>query len=501
MVPRKFDIAILQVQARYVAFLAVFRSRRMAVLFLLGFASGLPLYLTGQLLSAWLTSAGVSIEGIATFSMVGLAYTFKPTWAWLLDRYELPFLGRRRGWILVSQIALVVAIIAMGLVDPVAHPGELAILAVVVAFLSASQDIVIDAYSVDLLAPEERAAGSAIYVIGYRVAMLLTGTLALFFADFVPWSVIYGVIGALMLVGVVATLMAVEPPAPSKPATTIAQAIYLPFTELFKRFGLGAVVVLAFVPLYKFGDSFAQSLLIPFFNRGLGFQWIEIALVYKIVAFVGIFAGGMSAGTLVARFGMRRMLFAFGILQASTNLLYALAAAAGKNYALFTTAVLVDNITGAMGTAAFVAFLMSVCTPGVSAMQMALLHSLSSVGQRVFGFLADDVVNRFHPQGFEQLASRFATVEEILRPKLDAALVQLQTTHFPDWIAYAKWQPFKDLAAYRKGLVGLVDPTGPAMITQQSWSYFFTVTALMAIPGLLLALVAGRKVAQSTPAS
>ncbi len=402
--------------------LAVFRSRRMAVLFLLGFSSGLPLYLTGTTLQAWLTAANVPLDEIAAFSLVGLAYTFKFAWAPLLDRYRLPYLGRRRGWVITAQVALVAAIVAMGLVDPVTDPGSLAALAVIVAVLSASQDIVLDAYTSDLLTPEQRAAGAAVFVIGYRVAMLVTGTLALFLADYLPWPVIYGVIASLLLIGVVGTLVAEEPAAPARPATTLVEAVYLPFVELFRRLGAaGAVGVLAFVAIYKFGDYFAQSLVIAFFRRGLGFDFGEIGLFYKIVGFAGILVGGLGAGALVARFGMPRMLVAFGILQACTNLLYAWLAAVGPSYPLFGAAVLCDSLTGAMGTAAFVAFLMSVCSPAVSATQLALLHSLSSVGQRVFGPFADDIVA---------------------------------------WL---------------------------------DWSGFFAVTATMAVPGLVLAVFAGRR--------
>ncbi len=373
----------------------------MAVLFLFGFSSGLPLYLTGQTLQAWMTSAGVELDKIAAFSLVGLAYTFKFAWAPLLDRFRLPFLGRRRGWVLVSQIGLIVAIATMGFVDPVSQPELLAILAVSVAVLSASQDIVLDAYNADLLTPEQRAAGAAIYVVGYRVAMLVTGTFALFLADYVQWPVIYGVVASLMLIGIIGTMLAEEPVAPARKPTSIIAAVYLPFVELFRRLGTrDAILMLAFVAVYKFGDFFAQALLITFFKRGLGFEFREIATIYKILGFTGMFIGGLGAGSLVARFGMRRMLITFGILQACTNLLYAWLALSGKSYVIFGAAVLCDNITGAMGTAAFIAYLMSVCSPTVSATQFALLTSLSSVGQRVFGPFADDVVTTVDWSGF-----------------------------------------------------------------------------------------------------
>ncbi len=493
---RKLVARVPQRHARWVSVLAIFRSRRMLVLFLFGFSSGLPLYLTGQTLQAWLTSANVSLADIAAMSLVGLAYTFKFTWAPLLDRYSLPFLGRRRGWVLVTQIGLVISIIAMGLMDPVKHPGHLAVLAVIVATFSASQDIVLDAYNADLLGPDERAAGAAIYVIGYRVAMLLVGTLALSLGEWVPWSVIYGVTGALVLVGVAATLMAEEPAAPARPARTLFQAVYLPIVVLFRRYHWGALGILLFVALYKFGDFFAQSLLIPFLKRGAGFDFLEIALFYKIMAFAAIFAGGMMAGSLVARFGLRRMLLAFGILQACTNLLYCALAQAGHSYPLLGTAVLVDNLTGAMGTAAFVAFQMSVTSRAVSATQLALMTSLTSLGQRVFGPFADDVVTTFDPDGLLRLVGIHADIRTAVLSHAEAALAgfdlrQLANFDLSSLLTY-DWAPLHALATAAKSFQFALIPEGNAAVSNQDWPFFFIVTALMAIPGILLAVVVAR---------
>jgi MFS transporter, PAT family, beta-lactamase induction signal transducer AmpG len=417
--------------------LEVFRSRRMAVLFVLGFSSGLPLYLTGSTLQAWLTSEHVPLERIAAFSVVGLAYTFKWAWAPLLDRYAWPFLGRRRGWVLVTQLGLVAAIAAMGMVDPDTQPVALAALAIAVAAFSASQDVVLDAYATDLLAPHERAAGSSVYVIGYRAAMMLTGTVALIMADHVSWRLIYTVMALLMGIGIIGTMFAEEPPPPAK-RITLAEAVYLPIVELARRFGVrGMAIVLAFVAVYKFGDFFAQALLVVFLKsgspvdlsqvppaelphefakamsslvvkRGAGFRFTDIALVYKLLGFTGIFIGGFAGGSLAARFGVRRMLIVFGVMQALTNLLYAWLAVTGKSYAIFGTAVLLDQLTGAMGTATFVAVQMSVCSPAVSATQYALLTSLTSVGQRVFGPLADNVVAAVGWSGFFACTSLMA---------------------------------------------------------------------------------------------
>ena len=381
----------------------------MGLLFILGFASGLPLYLTSQTLQAWLTDTGVPNSRIAALTLVGLAYTFKFLWAPLLDRFALPWLGRRRGWILTFQVGLVVAIGLMSLVDPVADPELLVAVAIAVAFLSASQDVVLDAYNADVLAPEQRAAGAAVYVLGYRTAMVVTGTLALLLTAYVSWSAIYMTMAALMAVCIAGTLLAEEPAVPAGRPRSLIESLYLPFLELWRRLGAKRVaLVLGFTALYKAGDYFAQALVITFLVRGAHFELQEIGAIYQALGFAGTALGGLAAGTLVAKLGLRRMLIVFGLLQASTNLLYALLAVTGKSFPVFCTAVLVDNLANAMGTAAFVAFLMSVCSPAVSATQFALLTSLSSVGQRLFGPLAANVVDAVDWSGFFMVTAALA---------------------------------------------------------------------------------------------
>lgn len=382
-------------------FLEVFRSKRMAVLFLLGFGGGLPSLLTGTTLVAWMSSIGVDLGRIADLSLVGLAYTLKFAWAPLLDRYRLPFLGRRRGWCLAFQISLVAAISFMGAIDPIAQPFLLAVAAIVVAFLSASQDVIIDAYKADLLAPHERAAGSAMYVLGYRVALIVAGTLALVMADHMPWRVIYAIMAAGMAIGILGTLLADEPTVSEGPPRTLARSIALPFIEFGTRLGWRATaIVLLFAALYRFGDYFAQSIVVDFLHKDAAFSLTSIGVVTKGVGFLGTVVGGLAAGGLVARFGLRRMLVTFGVLAAITNLLYMWLAVVGHDYTVFTIAIGVDYASTALGTSAFIAVLMSVCSPAVSATQFALLTSLSSVGQRVFGPFADDVVRSVGWTGF-----------------------------------------------------------------------------------------------------
>jgi PAT family beta-lactamase induction signal transducer AmpG len=386
----------------------------MGVILALGFASGLPLYLTAQTLGAWMATAGVDLRTIGAFALVGLPYTFKWTWAPLLDRVRLPFLGRRRGWLLVLQIALAAGIAAMGAASPADEPGRLAVLAALVAFLSASQDVVADAYVAERLAPDERAAGATVYVIGYRLGVLFSATLALALADVLPWRDVYLVCAAAMAVGVLATLFAEEPFMKMNDrslARTAVRAIGLLFTA--RR----AVVVLAFVALYRFGEHLAQTMINPYLVRRIGFTLTEIATLNQALALAGLIVGGMAAGALVPRLGVRRTLIGFGALQAATNLGYAALLATGPSPWVLGSAVLADNLANAMGIAAFLAYLMSRCEPSVTATQYALLTSLSSVGGRVFGFTAGPIIENAGWAGF------FAVTAALAIPALVLATV------------------------------------------------------------------------------
>jgi MFS transporter, PAT family, beta-lactamase induction signal transducer AmpG len=373
----------------------------MAVLFALGFSSGLPLYLTLSTLTAWLATAHVDRTKIAAFTLVGIPYTFKFAWAPLLDRYAWPFLGRRRGWLLFFQLCLVVAIVAMAGADPAHAPFQLAVLALTVAFFSASQDIVFDAYCTDLLTPEQRAAGSGISVTGYRVAMLVSGTLALILADHMPWRLVYLSMAALMSVGVIATLLSEEPLATgaSRPPTLL-QAVKLPFQRFYQRFGArDLAVIVFFTMLYRFGDWLLESLKTPFYIEQ-GFSLTQIATINKLFAFLAVAAGAFCVGAIAPRLGVRRALVVFGILQAATNLTYLLLAHAGKSYVALGLAIFSDNFAGTMGIATLVAFMMSLCDREVSATQYALLTGLSSVGGRLFGWIAGPMSKQLGWEGF-----------------------------------------------------------------------------------------------------
>ena len=363
---------------------AAFRSRKIFLLLLLGFSSGLPLALTGATLQARLTVEGIDIETIGWFALVGQPYVYKFLWAPLMDRYSLPFLGRRRGWLLGTQALLLVGIAWMGTLSPRDSAWLLAALALAVAFLSASQDIVFDALRADVLGAEERGTGAAMSVLGYRIAMLVSGGLALIVADrWLGWAGTYGLMAALMLVGVAAVWAVDEPAAPARVPRTLGAAVREPLAEYFGRDG--AWWLLALIVLYKLGDAFAGSLTTSFLLRGAGFSLTEVGVANKWLGVGATLFGLVAGGALMARLRLYRSLLLFGLLQALTNLGFMWLALAGKSYALMIAVIIAENLCGGMGTAAFVALLMAMCDRRFSATQYALLSALASIGRVYVG--------------------------------------------------------------------------------------------------------------------
>jgi PAT family beta-lactamase induction signal transducer AmpG len=369
----------------------VFRSRKVLLLAALGFSSGLPLALTAGTLQAWLAVEGVDMVTIGWFSLVGQPYTYKFFWAPFMDRYVPPFLGRRRGWLLVTQLALAAAIVFMGVLSPKSAPWLLAATALAVAFLSASQDIVFDAFRADSLAAEERGAGAAVSVLGYRLAMLVSGAGALVIADqWLGWHATYWLMAALMGVGMLATWLAIEPKADAAPRT-LEDAVVKPLTEYFTR--EGAWLFLALIVLYKLGDAFAGNLTTAFLLRGPGFSPTEVGAINKGFGLAATILGALAGGALMARLRLYRALLLFGLLQALTNLGFMLLAASGKSYPLMVAVIGAENLCGGMGTAAYVALLMAMCDRRFSATQYALLSALSAVGRVYVGPAAGYLVD------------------------------------------------------------------------------------------------------------
>lgn len=347
---------------------------------MLGFASGLPLALTSGTLQAWATVEGVSLQNIGFLTLIGTAYTIKFLWAPLVDRYAPPVLGRRRSWVFFSQILLAFSIAGMGLMSPSGNLAALAILAVLVAFLSATQDIAFDAYSTDVLRNEERAAGAAVKVLGYRLAMIVSGGLALVLADqWLGWQNMYFLMGGFMGVCAIATVLAPEPEVVAKAPSSLRNAVIEPLAEFFSR--KGALTVLLLIVLYKLGDAFAGALSTTFLLRGAGFTVSEVGTINKIFGLAATIVGALAGGSIMARLGLYRSLMLFGILQAVSNFGYWVLAVTPPHLYSMALVVAIENLCGGLGTAGFVALLMALCRREFSATQFALLSALSAVGR------------------------------------------------------------------------------------------------------------------------
>jgi PAT family beta-lactamase induction signal transducer AmpG len=357
------------------------RSRRLLVMLLLGFAAGVPYQLTGTTLSAWMTDAGVAVGTIGLFSLVTLPYSLRLAWTPLVDRFQLPLLGRRRGWLLVFQLGLLAAIAALGGLDPRAAPRAVALAALLVAFLSTSQDVVSDAYRTDLLDRSERAFGTAVYIFGYRMAMLLSGGFALLLADHLPWRAVYGLMALTLTVGIVTTWRAPEPPT-VEPPRSLRAAVTLPLRDYFQR--RGAVALLFLVTLFRLSDLVANVMVMPFL-LSLQFSKTEVGTVYKIMGTAATIVGTLGGGALAARIGLYRAMLAFALSQALANLGYTTLALCGHHRLILVVAVGVDNLCTGLSIAALDAFLMALCNKRFSATQYALLASASGLFGRLLG--------------------------------------------------------------------------------------------------------------------
>ena len=391
--------------ARWWGALAVYGDRRILCILFLGFSSGLPLALTGSTLSAWLAQGGVDKTTIGLFALVAIPYAYKFVWSPLIDGLRLPLLtrllGRRRGWAVASQLALMAAIVSLGLVDPAQQPWTVAALAVVVAFLSATQDIVIDAFRVEILDEKSQGAGAAAVQLGYRVGMLVSGAGALFIAEFYGWTAAYVTMAALIAVGILTILINREPKASARaaedrPAEGVAgwvkAHVVMPFADVLKR--PDWAIILGFIVFYKFGDAVAGVMANPFYIE-TGFSLAEIAAISKLFGFIATLVGIVAGGVMVARYGIFRALLLCGFLQMGSNLMFSLQAIVGHDTSMLAVTIAVENFTGGMGSAAFVAYISSLCSFAFTATQYALFSSLAVVGRTMLssggGWLADQV--------------------------------------------------------------------------------------------------------------
>ncbi len=358
----------------------------------LGFASGLPLLLTFSTLAAWLATAGVSRTAIGAFAIVGTPYALKFLWSPLIDRLPAPIaIGRRRGWGLAIQILLVAAMLALGKCDPKHHLSLMGALALLVAFLSASQDIVIDAYRVELLTPDQQGPGAGMIQTGYRLGMLTAGAGALIIAAQAGWFAAYAAMAALMSIGMLVFIFGPEPETAGAVEAGLpggydamrrwfATAVLGPFMDFMRR-PLWAAI-LSFIFAYKLGEAMAGVMAMPLYV-GIGFSLEQIAAISKVAGFVATVVGALAGGYITQKLGVVRALLLCGVLQSAGNLFYVLQAVGGHHLGYLALCVSAENLTGAMAGAALVAYISDLCSPAFTATQYALLSSLAAVGRTI----------------------------------------------------------------------------------------------------------------------
>ena len=354
-------------------------NRRMLICIFTGFSSGLPLFILYQLVPGWLRSEGVSLAEIGLFSLIGIPYVWKFIWSPLMDRYSLPVLGRRRSWMLLTQVLLLFSIAGFGFVDPVMNIWSVAYLAAAVAFFSASQDLVLDAYRRELLPEHELGLGNSIHVQAYRLSGLVPGSLAFILADHISWQAVFTIVAAFMLIGIFLSLSIKElKNAPNAPKT-LQDAIVLPFKDFISRKGTkSALQILAFLFLYKLGDSMATALQTPFFID-LGFTKTEIGVVAKTASLIAMTIGLAVGGIVMIKLSINRALWLFGFVQIVSILGFAALAEIGHNTYALAMAMGFEYLGVGLGTAAFTAFIARTTNPAFAATQFALFTALTAL--------------------------------------------------------------------------------------------------------------------------
>lgn len=399
---------------------------RMVTCVVLGFSSGLPLFLLFNLLPAWLKTEGLSLTTIGAFALVQLPYTWKFLWAPLADRYGIFGFGRRRSWMLISQVALVAGVVAMGLLDPGTQIQAVVAISTLVAFLSATQDIAIDAFRREILSEREMGLGNAIFVNAYKVAGLVPGSLSLFLADHLPWSQVFAITAAFLVPGAILSVVVAEPPVAVAAPRTLRDAVVDPFVEFFGRHGWrSAAVVLAFIFFYKLGDSLATALATPFYLE-MGFSKTDIALVAKNAGLWCSVAGGMVGGIWMVRLGINRALWVFGLAQSISICGFVWLAGQGAGTSDATRLLQLGAVIGAeafgvgLGTTAFVSYLARTTNPAYAATQYALFSSLMAVPRTVVNSFAGVLVEKLGWTDFFWLCLALAVPGMLLLPLVAA---------------------------------------------------------------------------------
>jgi PAT family beta-lactamase induction signal transducer AmpG len=367
------------------------KPRQYTVLLLLGFASGLPLFLTGSTLKAWLVDEQLSLATIGLFSFVTLPYSLKVFWAPFLDRFSLPGLGRRRGWMLLMQLGMALALGLLAFSQPHLDLTRVVVLALAVAVTSATFDIAVDAWRAEALDQKHLGLGNSLHIATYRVAMLVSGGLALILAQAFGWRATYLGMAVLTLLGMTGTWLAMNTDTVARAPRTLQEAIAGPLKDLLQRKGIG--YLLAFAVFYKLGDWLAESMTIPFLLRGMGFTKMEIGTVQKTTAMVAIILGGLLGGWMLTRMSLRKALWICGFVQAGSILGFWAISMLGRHLPLLVAANTLENLAYGMGGSAFAALLMGACNRSYTGTQYALFSALMALPRTVFagltGFMAD----------------------------------------------------------------------------------------------------------------
>ncbi|MDP1604745.1 MAG: MFS transporter [Legionella sp.] len=359
-------------------------NKRLVVIFLLGFSSGLPLALITSTLQAWFADTGMSVLATGMLSLISLPYVYRVLWGPFLDRYSLLSIGRRRSWMLITQVALLIGFNVMAWFTPNHSAQLLAFIAFILACFSATQDAAVDAQRTEYLPVSEHALGASLSSFGYRLALLMAGGLALIVANDLGWAVTYRLMSMLMLVGIFATLWSTEPVREETIDRPFLSSFIAPLQELFQREGVLPLII--FILFYKLGEAFTTTtsgIVMPFLIQGIGFSLDTIGYINKMLGISSVLLGGLAAGIIMLRWPLYRALLTFGILQAVTNLLFVALAMAGKNLTLFAVAVVCDNFAAGMGSTALVALFMRLVNKQFTATQFSLLVAIATL-PRVF---------------------------------------------------------------------------------------------------------------------
>ena len=397
-------------------------NRRMLICIFTGFASGMPLYVLISLVPAWLRTEGVGLKEIGLFSLIGLPYVWKFLWSPLLDRYSLPLFGYRPGlrksWMLSTQLVLLATIAILGFLDPLIHLWYIAWLCLAIAFLSATQDIVLDAYRRQILPDQELGLGNAIHVNAYRIASLIPGSLSLILADFLPWDTVFIITASFILVGIFLTLSISEPYSSYEKPATLKAAVIDPFQDFFSRQGVQqALLIMVFMLLYKLGDSMATALATPFY-LDMGYSKTDIGIVAKNAALWPTIIGGIVGGILMLKIGINRALWLFGFVQIVSILGFALLARIGEGLWLLALVIGFEYLGVGLGTAAFVAFIARTTNPAFAATQFALFTALTAVPRTIASATTGIIVESIGWENFFYLCTLIAIPGMILLIKV-----------------------------------------------------------------------------------